>query len=49
MRDGTKGLTKIQKGYIYCFSFIHQAGDLIKEGDKINEVRFSLHEHIDHV
>lgn len=35
MRDSIKGLSKIQEDYVSLLLFIHQLGDLIKEGDKI--------------
>lgn len=37
MRDGSEGLTKIQKDHICCILFIHQAGDLIIEGHLITK------------
>lgn len=44
MKDKIKGLTKIQKDYVRCLPFIHKAGDLIIEGDKITKAGLSLNE-----
>lgn len=44
MRDGTKGLTEIQKDYNHHFPFILQVTDIITEGDQITTAEFCLHE-----
>lgn len=42
VRDGIKGLTKVQKDYIHCLSFIHEVGDLNMEGGQIAKAGSSL-------
>lgn len=41
---GIKGLTEIQRDYIYCLLFIHETGDLIIEENQITKARPSLQE-----
>ena len=42
MKDGIKGLTKIQYDYIYYLPFINQVGEFIIEGDQITKAELSL-------
>lgn len=42
MKDGIKGLTKIQYDYIYCLPFINQVNDLITEGDQTMKAGLSF-------